>query len=235
MTRKRTEKKTMITRHRSPSYGRAYLADGGKNTELRDSVDEETRDCFGPIRFLAHRSNIVTQRRHKTTAAIRLSRLHQTPCSHTITGRQMLIRPRSSLAIQSIHYASHPTSVATFGSQGHWFTECAEIYLRAKSFPLKEFGKMGNAVRLAATSTFYKYCCTIPGIPYQILYQRPVTLSRFCVRSETSDAHDSCHLPKSQARETMTCRPLCLHGRLRWRRPIRRMVEAGGACTLAST
>ena len=129
VTRRQTEEKTVITRHRSPGYDDAHLADGASSAEQRYLVERKTRDCFGPIRFLAHRSNIVTQRRHKTTAAIRLSRLHQTPCSHTITGRQMLIRPRSSLAIQSIHYASHPTSVATFGSVGHRLRGCAAICL----------------------------------------------------------------------------------------------------------
>jgi hypothetical protein len=69
MTRNKTKEKTVITRHRSPSYGRAYLADGGSSAELRYSVETKTRDHFRPIRSLAHCSNIVTQRCHKRATA----------------------------------------------------------------------------------------------------------------------------------------------------------------------
>jgi hypothetical protein len=73
--------------------------------------------------------------------------------------------------------------------------------------PIEEFVESRNAVRLAATSVFYSYCHTIPGIPYQILYQRPVTLSRFCVSSKTLVADNYCcycQLPKTEEKTAIT-------------------------------
>lgn len=66
-----------------------------------------------------------------------------------------------------------PAGITTLGSEGHWLTGCAEFNFRAKSFPLKNFEKEDNAVRLAETSTLYSSCHRMPGTLYQILYLRP--------------------------------------------------------------
>jgi hypothetical protein len=62
----------VISRHRSPSYDQAYLADGGVSAVLRYAVDTKTREPFRLLRSIAHCTNAVTQGPQKTALSKRL-------------------------------------------------------------------------------------------------------------------------------------------------------------------